>query len=279
MCLTGRQRETELREFIHEHPLMIDEFPGNLLPSALQLSRLGYFIINCNGCGEQIKGSCFCCKKCRVFLHLSCAKLPQELQHPVHDKHPLVFHKKSKHDKDIYKCNHCNSVCREFFYHCLLCKFNLDIKCASTLQIIAVKFHDHPLALFQGSIPFMCDFCGKKGRGMPCLCAICGFWVDRICASLPSMVKHIRHKHPLNLTNYLKPYQSEHQICQICVKNVNTKYGIYYCSRCDYVAHLDCATKMESRELNFEWKLEEESVEPTTKVKEEKIEIPIEIKH
>ena len=60
---------------------------------------------------------------------------------------------------------------------------------------------------------------------------------------------------------------------------MNTKYGVYYWSSCDYVAHLDCATKMGGRELTFEWKLEEESIESTTKVKEEKIEIPIEIKH
>ncbi|XP_075635969.1 uncharacterized protein LOC142608143 [Castanea sativa] len=236
---------------------------------------------SCTGCGEAIMGSCICCRQCSFRLHNSCAKLPRELQLPIHDKHPLVLREKTDHDMGTYKCNHCNLVCQHFFYHCTLCKFVLAVKCASSLQsILEVEIHDHPLVLVQGSNSFTCDFCGKKGEDMSCLCALCGIWFHRKCAFLPHMVKHIRHKHRLNLTKSLKTDQSEDRLCQFCVKKLDTNYGIYYCSSCDYAAHLDCAMHKDGRELIFNWKSkDEEPIESSTKVGEDKIEIPIKIKH
>ena len=85
----------------------------------------------------------------------------------------------------------------------------------------------------------------------------------------------------------------------ICVKKVDIKYGIYYCSSCDYVAHLDCATNKEGRDERFmRESKDKDPIESTTmmkdeelgldelcytvtktKVGEDKVEIPIEIKH
>jgi hypothetical protein len=132
---------------------------------------------------------------------------------------------------------------------------------------------------------------------MPYLCGgICGFVAHHNCTSFPSIVKHIRHKHPLNLTYSLKTTDhSEYRLCQLCVKKVDIKYGIYYCSSCDYVAHLDCATDKEGRDERFMGR-ESKDKDPVmkdedlgldelcyivkkTKVGEDKVEIPIEIKH
>ena len=236
---------------------------------------------SCTGCGEAIVGSCVCCGQCRFRLHNSCAELPQELQLPIHDKHPLVLQEKAYHGEGTYKCNYCNRVCQHFFYHCPLCKFVLDVKCASSLQsILEVEIHDHPLVLVQGSNSFTCDFCGKKGEGMSCLCALCGIWFHRKCAFLPHMVKHMRHKHPLILTKSLKTDQSKDRLCQFCVKRLDTNYGIYYCSSCDYAVHLDCAVDKAGRELTFEWESKDkEPIESSTKVGEDKIAIPIKIEH
>ncbi|XP_075636111.1 uncharacterized protein LOC142608255 [Castanea sativa] len=278
----------ELQHFphLHEHPLIINEFPGNFMYSyvRLKLEYSGDGCI-CAACGESIEGSCVCCRErqCNFFLHNSCAKLPHELHLPIpiHDKHPLVLQKKTKHDKGTYKCNYCNLVCQRFFYRCPLCKFFLDVKCASSLQfILEVEIHDHPLVLVQGSNSFTCDFCGKKGEGMSCLCALCGIWFHRKCAFLPHMVKHMRHRHPLNLTKYLETDQFEHRLCQFCVKELDINYGIYYCSSCDYAAHVDCAMDKGGRELTFKWESkDEELIESTTRVGKDKIEVPIEIKH
>ena len=80
---------------------------------------------------------------------------------------------------------------------------------------------------------------------------------------------------------------------------MDTNYSVYYCSSCDYAAHLDCATDKKGRDERFRWEskdkdpiesrtlmIEEDSrlkelcyIVKNTKLGEDKIEIPIEIKH
>ena len=257
----------ELQHFSDDHPLIF---------SAVTASGF-----TCDGCGESIKGSRYSCRKCDFDLHPSCAELPRELQHPIHSKHPLILHKTPPYDGKTCTCSVCNLPCKWFVYNCTHCKFNLDIKCASLRFIPGAETHDHQLTHFREFISFTCDFCGKEGMGMPYLCGICGFWVHRTCASLPRMLKHIRHKHPLNLTYSLKDNYSKHRLCQFCVKKVDTNYGVYYCSSCDYVAHLDCATDENGIDENF--MQESKGEEPTEysyivkkpKVGEDKITAPI----
>uniref|UniRef100_A0A7N2L4Q8 DC1 domain-containing protein n=1 Tax=Quercus lobata TaxID=97700 RepID=A0A7N2L4Q8_QUELO len=227
----------ELQHFSDDHPLIF---------SAVTASGF-----TCDGCNESIKSSRYSCRKCDFDLHPSCAELPRELQHPIHSKHPLILHKTPPYDGKTCTCSVCNLPCKWFVYNCTHCKFNLDIKCASLRFIPGAETHDHPLTHFRKLISFTCDFCGKEGMGMPYLCGICGFWVHCTCASLPRMLKHIRHKHPLNLTYSLKDNYSKHRLCQVCVKKVDTNYGVYYCSSCDYVAHLDCATDENGIDENF----------------------------
>uniref|UniRef100_A0A2N9HM99 Phorbol-ester/DAG-type domain-containing protein n=1 Tax=Fagus sylvatica TaxID=28930 RepID=A0A2N9HM99_FAGSY len=89
---------------------------------------------------------------------------------------------------------------------------------------IQAEFHDHPLIPFCKSITFTCDICGKEGKGVPNLCgshAVSGFIEG--CASLPT--------------------QSE---------SLDTHYGLYYCSTCDFVTHLDCAGWRNREELKDE---------------------------
>ncbi|KAL0000134.1 hypothetical protein SO802_019736 [Lithocarpus litseifolius] len=57
-------------------------------------------------------------------------------------------------------------------------------------------------------------------------------------------------------------------------------YGNYYCSSCDYVAHLDCAMDEVGRELTFKGESKDkEPIESSIKVGQYKIEITIKIKH
>jgi hypothetical protein len=176
------------------------------------------------------------------------------LQHPIDSKHPLIFQKIPPHDKGTCTCNFCGDPCKGFVYHCPHCKFDIDIKCALLRVTIKAEVHDHPITLFRKLISFTSDICGKESkRIMPYLCGgLCGFWTHRNCTSFPSIIKHIRHNHPLNLTYSLKTTDhSEYRLCQLCVKMVDIKYGIYYCSSCDYVAHLDCATDKAGRDERF----------------------------
>ncbi|XP_059455014.1 uncharacterized protein LOC132185231, partial [Corylus avellana] len=221
----------ELQHFIHGHPLIFNE--------DVDEDYYGYYK-NYNVCQKQVSGPNYSCKECFWFLlHKSCAQLPHELRHPLHPKHPLLLIKANQGGK----CEGCNTDhldAYSFIYSCFDCKFNLDTKCASLPLTIEPKSHAHPLTLMQRSVSFTCDACGKQGKGMFYSCAVCPFLVHLECASFPLTVKHIRHHHPLNLmTNPL--HKSDHPLCQLCVKSVDTDYMVYYCSTCDFVTHLHCA--------------------------------------
>ncbi|KAK4595880.1 hypothetical protein RGQ29_014104 [Quercus rubra] len=278
-----------LRHFSDDHPLIFRAVTGS-----------GFA---CNGCGESIEGSRYSCRECNFDLHPSCAELPRELQHPIHSKHPLILHKAPPYDGQTCTCSLCNLPCKWFVYHCPLCKFDLHIKCVSQPLNFEVEVHEHQLILFKRLMSFICDFCGIEGKGLPYLCGECGFWVHKKCASLPRMVKRLRHRHPLNFTDSIKEDHSEHRLCQLCVKKVDTNYRVYYCSSCDYVAHLDCATDKNGMDENFmreskgkepaeltnmlkfeDLELDEFTNELSysvqkTKAGEGEIKIPIEIKH
>ena len=153
------------------------------------------------------------------------------------------------------------------------------------------EFHHHPLTPVWKWITFTCDLCGKKDEGTPYLCNSCSFWIHGRCSLFPRKVKVVHHKHLLHLTHSsLEFHQSDSRCCQICVQEVDTCYGLYYCSRCDFVAHLNCAMGNKENINLQEFKNEDEvselneSVDLTYKVKkynmrEGGIQIAAEIKY
>uniref|UniRef100_A0A2N9HMF8 Phorbol-ester/DAG-type domain-containing protein n=1 Tax=Fagus sylvatica TaxID=28930 RepID=A0A2N9HMF8_FAGSY len=146
------------------------------------------------------------------------------------------------------KCEVCKEVDRyQYSYGCSRCNFNIHIGC--TVSPIQAEFHDHPLIPIGKSITFTCDICGKEDKGVPVSCGPCCFWIHRRCARYPRRVKVVRHKHPLHLTHSSHEVdQSDSRICPLCVQKVDTHYGLYYCSTCDFVTHLDCALDSRNRE-------------------------------
>ena len=255
----------------------------------------------CHGCQESIHGPIYYCpnSECSSWYrhHKSCAEVPLGLHHPLHPLHPLIlFDEKIVYpeEKEKSKCQVCKESRGEYTYRCYRCNFNLHIKCA-VLQHEA-KFHDHPLTPFWRWITFTCDICGKEGKYAPIVCLPCGFCIHRRCASFPHRVKVVRHRHPLHLTHSsLELRESDSRFCQLCVQKVDTHYGLYYCSKCDFVVHLNCAIDRRNREdINLlELKDEENEdaeldqfVESETayevkniKVEEDGTEIPTKIKH
>ncbi len=249
----------ELQHFCHqEHPLVFNE------------NRI--YGKDCFGCREPILGPSYSCIKCSLgyYHHKSCAELPLGLYHPLHPKHPLILFDEFtyRNDNEFSKralspltmrpkdhnhplaCIVCKEFHSEYSYRCSCCDFNIHIICF--LIPIEAEFHDHPLTPFCKSIMFTCDICGKEEKGMPNVCLSCGLWIHRRCDYFPRRVKVVRHKHPLYLTHsFLEVDQSsDSRFCQLCVRKVDTHYGLYYCSTCDFVAHLDCATN----KINMEYK-------------------------
>ncbi|KAL4636754.1 hypothetical protein ACB092_03G031600 [Castanea dentata] len=207
----------------------------------------------CCGCQESIYGPTYLCPnfECNssYMHHKSCAEVPLGLHHPLHPLHPLIlFDEKTGYlEKENSRCQVCNESREEYTYRCYRCDFNIHIKCA-ILQL-EVEFHDHPLTPFWKGITFTCDICGKEDKGLPYLCATCCFFIHRSCASFPRRLKVVRHKHPLHITHSsFELCESDSRFCQLCVQKVDTRYGLYYCSKCDFVAHLNCAIDERNRE-------------------------------
>ncbi|XP_040998190.1 uncharacterized protein LOC121244236 [Juglans microcarpa x Juglans regia] len=158
------------------------------------------------------------------------------------------------------------------FYFCAPCSFVVHPDCTSLPSIeqpptLETEIHDHPLTLLQKSFPFTCNVCGRVSCSMFYFCNMYSFFAHSGCASLPLVVKVIRHEHPINLTYSIPATQSSRVVCKLCVDTVNTNYAIYYCSSCDFVAHLHCATSKAERDdqtllQNFEDKEFCESSKP-----------------
>ena len=181
-------------------------------------------------------------------------KLPLGLHHPLHPIHPLILSSyQIDYGKDIQfsNCVLCNESRNQYTYWCFRCDFNLHFTLASLAPTAMedAEFHHHPLTPFLKSFTFTCDLCGKKGKGTPYLCHLCSSWVHGRCASFPRIIKVLRHKHLLHLTHFsLEFHQSDSRFCQIYVQKVDTHYGFYYCSRCDFVTHLNCAMDRRNKE-------------------------------
>lgn len=230
----------------------------------------------CFGCREPVFGPSYSCieETCRerkFYHHELCAELPIVIDHPLHPVHPLILFDESTGylEKENSKCKVCKEFRWEYSYCCYHCDFSLHIKCA--VLKLEVKFHDEPLNPLCKSITFICDFCGKEGKGVPNLCSSCSFWIHNRCAYFPHIIMVVRHKHPLHLTHSsLELHQSDSQFCQICNKKVDTSYGLYYCFECDFVAHLDCAMNSKNTEdINSQELIDEDpklddSVDSTT---------------
>ena len=289
------EQQHQLQHFIHpnhRHPLYFNPH-----------DRRG---VTCWGCWEPVHGPSYSCKECRegegegwYTHHKSCAELPLGLHHPLHPIHPLILSTQGGlYDKEYCKCEICKEDRSQYTYRCSHCDFNLHITCASLAPttVKEAEFHHHPLTPFGKWITFTCDICGRedKDKGMPYMCQPCDLWIHRSCASFPSRVKVVRHQHLLHLTHSSLEFdQFDSRFCQICVQTVDTRYGLYYCSRCDFVAHLNCALDSRNREdINLkEFKDEDEvpqadkSVDLVTykvkksKMKEDGTQVVEEIRH
>ncbi|KAJ7004094.1 hypothetical protein NC653_009083 [Populus alba x Populus x berolinensis] len=93
----------------------------------------------CKGCPQIIHGSaCACQSGCDFWLHISCFESPTELVLPLH----LLHHPLSLDFKDSYEnfiCSECRDLSNNFSFHCNLCEFQLDVRCASIIDGIKVQ--------------------------------------------------------------------------------------------------------------------------------------------
>ena len=103
----------------------------------------------------------------------------------------------------------------------------------------------HQLALIQRPSSFKCDACNMEDstKDMSYNCVDCPFWMHKSCADAPtSFLFHFHKKHPRMLSFFLPlVYQKFSQYCRLCNGELGVLNWLYYCSKCRYIAHFQCA--------------------------------------
>ncbi|KAL9309789.1 putative chromatin regulator PHD family [Arabidopsis thaliana] len=145
------------------------------------------------------------------------------------------------------KCKCCASPLEKLYYHCSICKFNLNLTCSMRpppTTISHLKCHEHTLSLFLIRIHLPCDVCGlllnNDSKDLVYACLPCSLMVHRTCIYLPRVIKITRHPHRLSLTSSLQPGVFS---CGVCRQTVDVNCGQYSCDKgCQYAIHSRCAT-------------------------------------
>ncbi|CAL9219024.1 unnamed protein product [Arabidopsis halleri] len=253
------------------------------------------------------------CHTCRLHFHKDCNLYPPEIRHPFHAQHPLkvtfssdssfsdlkqlpALWKEESSDSETepdasdvvsssdptisdLRCKCCQRhLHKEVYYHCSICKFSLNLTCASDppfLTIFNLKSHEHPLSVFPRRIPSPCDACGfslESTNDFVYACLSCNFMVHMACIFLPRVIKITRHLHRLSLSPSLP---SGLFSCGVCRLTIDVTYGQFSCNKgCNYAVHSKCAIEeriWDGKDLDGVPEEPDEDVEPFERIDHETI--------
>jgi hypothetical protein len=201
----------------------------------------------CSGCKETVFGPAYKCSipECAFLLHKSCGELSNAIQHPIHPDHTLLLQEPSAGDD----CSVCHKNCSgSFIYRCRLCSFNLDVVCASRWRTNADDCLKHALIPLRKGIRFTCESCGEEDMDGGYMCSECRVLIHGKCDLFPHTINTKTHDHSLVRTYSLicQVEKQDNVFCKLCYKKVKTEYAAYFCRKCGYVAHLQCAKEHQS---------------------------------
>lgn len=236
------QKEMKIEQFSHEHPLIHKE--DNVIREK----------VVCYACQEPIIGgnsaAYSCSHDCDFFLHKKCAEVAKEINHPMHDEHPLILLAHPPNYDSVglrCLCMVCKRPWNWFTYNCSHCELDICVTCGSEDMRFEHQGHpQHVLTLVQREVLFNCYACGVEGKGSSYACNTCQFWVHKVCATLPNTFEVSFHDHPLVLAYSLPDiYCSFSHYCHICTEKLSPSDWLYYCAECRYFAHLKCVQSLE----------------------------------
>jgi hypothetical protein len=219
----------EIKHFGHPHNLILSH-DQEVLHDKL-----------CDGCMYFIILAPFYnCAQCNFFLHTTCAQLPKEMKHILH-QHTLALIP-APYLSGAFSCDACGQFRHGFTYNCGRGKFDMDVQCCSIPNTLEHEGHQHSLFLFV-SFDKNCSACDHEYhipnvRGI-FVCTTCDFALDFTCAILPLVARHRYDEYLLALTYAVKDIFEEHY-CLICEKEMNPNHWFYYCATCDFPAHSQC---------------------------------------
>jgi len=224
----------EIQHFSHDHQLKLilcgDEVKDGKL---------------CEGCTEFIiSASYYGCVQCQFFLHTRCAELPTTIeQHRLVKFQTLTLLPRATTKSGVFFCNICSLHHRGFIYNCPKFIFPgkfLDVQCGSMPETLEHEGHEHPFFLALESRNRKCKACPKDNENHVFVCTSCDFILGIKCANLPLIAKHKYDTHLLKLT-YAAKNDYEEYYCLICEEKRDPMHWFYYCEKCNFSAHPECA--------------------------------------
>ncbi|XP_038690424.1 uncharacterized protein LOC119989150 isoform X2 [Tripterygium wilfordii] len=204
----------------------------------------------CDACMRIISFPFYKCLECDFSLHISCSKLPKQINHPLHPQHPLTL--APNEEGFASYCFACHNPFHGFSYRCRASfhKFRIDIRCALVNPL--EFFHDshkHPLSvLTQSNNHTQCTSCGKVGKAdgkylLRCK-EQCPFALDYGCATLPHIAKYEYDENSLVLSYYGDDDSNGFPYCDICEQYRDPNLWFYGCPNyreCPIYVHPHCA--------------------------------------
>ncbi|KAG2278958.1 hypothetical protein Bca4012_040724 [Brassica carinata] len=192
----------------------------------------------CSACTHPIGlQSLYGCMDCDFSLHHKCAECPKKKWHVLHNERlTLVTNKK----QEVFNCYACRQESNGFMYKDGNRK--LDVLCGSISEPFVHPGHPHhPLYYIPVEGETICNGC--KGNiyrtDISCIVGDCGFLLCFQCATLPQVVKHIVHNHPLSLC-YGEEDASGKYWCDICETETDPNNWFYTCKDQQASLHTKC---------------------------------------
>ncbi|CAN6861291.1 unnamed protein product [Brassica oleracea] len=199
----------------------------------------------CSACTHPIGlQSLYGCMDCDFSLHHKCAECPKKKWHVLHNERlTLVTNKK----QEVFNCYACRQESNGFMYKDGNRK--LDVLCGSISEPFVHPGHPHhPLYYIPVEGETICNGC--KGNiyrtDISCIVGDCGFLLCFQCATLPQVVKHIVHNHPLSLC-YGEEDASGRYWCDICEKETDPNNWFYTCKDQQASLHTKCVLRDSGR--------------------------------
>ncbi|XP_017976577.1 PREDICTED: uncharacterized protein LOC18600247 [Theobroma cacao] len=214
----GHKIAKEIRHFSHVHDLALTGEIGDDK--------------RCDGCMLSISTSSYGCSLCDFFLHKSCAELPREKHHWLHE-HPFKLSSDT-----IFKCNWCHHESSGLSYYCGKCDMNLCLRCERISEEYTIQAHEHPL-VFYHNYDGECNACGDH-IDYAFKCKDCDFALDIQCLSLPYSKQHKCDQHPLILTYHDSNDALSNCYCDICEEERDSNRWFYRCAICNTSVHPKC---------------------------------------
>ncbi|XP_074363109.1 uncharacterized protein LOC141703489 [Apium graveolens] len=245
-CVTSELKSLEDRNRCHpghDHPLTLVQSPALFL---------------CHACNTTATDVSYICTKCCFWIHKSCANAPITYQSKFHNEHPLVLaYSLPLVYHTLFLCGICGKSINPVYwvYYCANCRFFAHVKCASSTKMLRScalfpeKMEHHLAGNQVNGISFVREF-DELGFILCQSCRILGNGIflsinkttlfDIGCASLPRIIKHEGHRHPLNQLKY-----PDDDFCKACLFEyaLRKEKIMYGCEKCGFYIHVWCALR------------------------------------